>query len=219
MNPYLQYMYSQSEAAMEQYVGAMERQARQWSASFPQDVEFADLTLGGGTPLLLPERQLERVFRIATEGMGFEPAGRHIVVETSPGQTTEEKLWLLKEHHVTRVSMGVQSFRGEDLEAIHRSHSVEQVERALECIQKVGFPCVNLDLIYGIPGQTVSGLWQSLERALAYAGQYYQRCYIETLHNMTAANRFYRKYGFTPLDAPLLDTGHFSCDVWYIKEL
>ena len=158
----------QSEAAMEQYVGAMERQARQWSASFPQDVEFADLTLGGGTPLLLPERQLERVFRIATEGMGFEPAGRHIVVETSPGQTTEEKLWLLKEHHVTRVSMGVQSFRGEDLEAIHRSHSVEQVERALECIQKVGFPCVNLDLIYGIPGQTVSGLWQSLERALAY---------------------------------------------------
>ena len=158
----------QSEAAMEQYVGAMERQARQWSASFPQDVEFADLTLGGGTPLLLPERQLERVFRIATEGMGFEPAGRHIVVETSPGQTTEEKLWLLKEHHVTRVSMGVQSFRGEDLEAIHRSHSVEQVERALECIQKVGFTCVNLDLIYGIPGQTVSGLWQSLERALAY---------------------------------------------------
>lgn len=158
----------QSEEVMEQYVGAMERQAGQWSASFPQDVEFMDLTLGGGTPLLLPERQLERVFRIARECMGFEPAGRHIVVETSPGQTTEEKLQLLKEQHVTRVSMGVQSFHGDELEAIRRSHSVEQVERALECIQKVGFPCVNLDLIYGIPGQTASSLWQSLERALAY---------------------------------------------------
>ena len=54
---------------------------------------------------------------------------------------------------------------------------------------------------------------------LAYAGQYYKQCYIETLHNMTAANRFYQKWGFRRLDRPLLDTGHFSCDVWYIKDL
>ena len=74
--------------------------------------------------------------------------------------------------------------------------------------------------MYCLPEARGTGIAHRLmERALAYAGQYYQRCYIETLHNMTAANRFYRKYGFTPLDAPLLDTGHFSCDVWYIKEL
>lgn len=77
-----------------------------------------------------------------------------------------------------------------------------------------------LQKMYCLPEARGTGIAHRLmELALAYAGQYYQRCYIETLHNMTAANRFYRKYGFTPLDAPLLDTGHFSCDVWYIKEL
>ena len=77
-----------------------------------------------------------------------------------------------------------------------------------------------LQKMYCLPEARGTGIAHGLmERALAYAGQYYQRCYIETLHNMTAANRFYRKYGFTPLDAPLQDTGHFSCDVWYIKDL
>lgn len=176
----------QGEAFMEQYVDAMERQAAQWSAVFHTDAvshadtasctdavsridpAFADLTLGGGTPLLLPERQLERVFRIAREQMGFEEGKHPVIVETSPGQTTEEKLCLLKEHHVTRISMGVQSFHADELKAIQRSHSPEQVERAMEMIQKVGFPCVNLDLIYGIPGQTEQSLRQSVERALAF---------------------------------------------------
>ena len=59
------------------------------------------------------------------------------------------------------------------------------------------------------------------DRAVGGAGigQYYKQCYIETLHNMTAAKRFYQKWGFRRLDRPLLDTGHFSCDVWYIKDL
>lgn len=158
----------QGEDLMEQYVEAMERQAAQWSAALQAETGFADLTLGGGTPLLLPERLLERVFGIASEVMGFEEKGHPVIVETSPGQTTEEKLLLLKEHHVTRISMGVQSFHAEELKAIHRNHSPEQVERAMEWIQKVGFPCVNLDLIYGIPGQTEESLRESVNRALSF---------------------------------------------------
>lgn len=158
----------QGEELMEHYVEAMERQAAQWSAALCAGTVFADLTLGGGTPLLLPERLLERVFRIASDVMGFEEQGHPVIVETSPGQTTEEKLLLLKEHHVTRISMGVQSFHAEELKAIHRNHSPEQVERAMEWIQKVGFPCVNLDLIYGIPGQTEESLRRSVDRALSF---------------------------------------------------
>lgn len=58
-----------------------------------------------------------------------------------------------------------------------------------------------------------------IEIALDYAKIYYKKCYIETLSNMVAANKFYLKYGFKRLDTPLLKTEHYACDVWYLKEL
>ena len=58
-----------------------------------------------------------------------------------------------------------------------------------------------------------------MEIALDYAKKYYSRCYIETLSNMIAAQKFYEKYGFEKLDEPLVKTEHFACDVRYIKNL
>lgn len=58
-----------------------------------------------------------------------------------------------------------------------------------------------------------------LQTALDFAGQHYSRCYLETLQNMHAANRFYLKNGFELLDAPLAGSEHFACDAWYIKDL
>jgi len=64
------------------------------------------------------------------------------------------------------------------------------------------------------------GIAQELLRCiLEYAKLYYKKCYIETLHNMEAANKFYKKYGFVQLEKPLSQTEHYACDVWYIKEL
>ncbi len=164
----------QGTELMERYVDAMERQAAQVAEAVPAGVRFADLTLGGGTPLRLPERQLERVFEIAEEQLGFV-GGRTrdgervpVIVETSPGETTAEKLDILKRHHVTRISMGVQSFDEKELKSLCRNHSVEQVEQALDLIAGEGFPCVNLDLIYGIPGQTMESFMASVRRAMAY---------------------------------------------------
>ena len=55
--------------------------------------------------------------------------------------------------------------------------------------------------------------------ALEYAKKYYDKCYLETLQNMIAAQKFYEKYGFKRLEKPLLETGHFACDVCYLKDL
>lgn len=60
---------------------------------------------------------------------------------------------------------------------------------------------------------------QLMELCLDYAKKYYKKCYLETFHNMIAANKFYVKFGFQKLEKPYLETEHFSCDVWYIKEL
>lgn len=60
---------------------------------------------------------------------------------------------------------------------------------------------------------------QLMVLCLDYAKDYYQKCYLETFHNMIAANKFYQKYDFQQLDKPYIETEHFSCDAWYIKDL
>ena len=58
-----------------------------------------------------------------------------------------------------------------------------------------------------------------MEIALEYAGNYYKKCYLETLDNMTRAQRFYEKYGFYRVDKPVVITEHFACEVKYLKDL
>jgi putative acetyltransferase len=58
-----------------------------------------------------------------------------------------------------------------------------------------------------------------LEIALEFAKKHYEKCYLETFSNMTAANKFYKKHGYTQLEKPLVETEHYACDVWYEKNL
>lgn len=153
---------------MQSYVDAMEKHAKQLADILPNDVSFQDLTLGGGTPLILSEEQLCKVFTIARNILGFEPENNSIIIETSPNQTTLEKLALLKKEHVNRISIGVQSFHDNELSAIYRMHNSDSAKRALHDIKNMDFDCVNIDLIYGIPGQTTDSLLASLTQALKF---------------------------------------------------
>ncbi len=77
-----------------------------------------------------------------------------------------------------------------------------------------------LQKMYCLPEARGTGVAHRLmEIALAYAKQYYAGCYLETLENMVAAQRFYEKYGFERVCEPIVNTGHFACDVRYIKSL
>ncbi len=58
-----------------------------------------------------------------------------------------------------------------------------------------------------------------MKQALEFAANHYKKCYLETLSNMVAANKFYVKYGFKKLDKPYIETEHYACDVWYIRDL
>lgn len=177
----------QTETFISQYLDAMEHHmqyllyAKQTDSSLmtmdsiqsrnpptnSQHLLFDSLTIGGGTPLLLSEQQLERLFQMARRFPFHEHAPA--IVETSPGQTTEEKLHILKQYGVSRISIGVQSFHNEELSVLNRKHTVEQCHRALSLIGNVGFSCRNIDLIYGIPGQTEQSLQYSIDTALSFA--------------------------------------------------
>ena len=77
-----------------------------------------------------------------------------------------------------------------------------------------------LQKMYCLPEARGAGVAHRLMKiALKYAKLYYKRCYLETLDNMIAAQKFYEKYGFERVEKPLIETSHFCCDVRYIKEL
>lgn len=154
----------QNQELMDTYLDAMEQQAIQYDM---QDIFFEDFIIGGGTPLILPEASLHRIFEMSRQYFGLKEKA-NIVIETSPNQTTKEKLNILKQHQVTRISIGVQSFQEKELETLNRHHSVRQAKKALESIRLVSFPCVNLDLIYGVPGQTPGTLEDSVSQALDF---------------------------------------------------
>lgn len=155
----------------DRYLDTVERQLGQYRRILePAGTRFSDFTIGGGTPLLLSARQLDRVFSMTEAYLDFEEK-RSLVIETAPNQTDRGKLQLLKARGVTRVSMGIQSFCDRELKTLRRGHSGKKAQEALGLLLSFGFDCVNADFIYGIPGQTTHSLLESLKKAVSFGPQ------------------------------------------------
>ena len=156
------------QEAVDRYLDAVERQCSQYHEILTSvGSEFSELVIGGGTPLYLTQPQLERMFFILSRYFRF-CENRSLVVETAPNQTTREKLEILRQAGVSRISMGIQSFSDKELSALGRQHNAEKAREALALIKSYEFPCVNIDFIYGIPGQTAKSLLESLREALQF---------------------------------------------------
>jgi oxygen-independent coproporphyrinogen-3 oxidase len=123
---------------------------------------------GGGTPGLLSASDLGRVAEIvhALPG-GCGPA--EWTVELAPASVTPERLAVLRGAGVTRVSLGVQSFRPSLLDALGRAHSRDQVYRAYERIRAASFASVNVDLMFALPGQSAAEWDADIDEAVALA--------------------------------------------------
>lgn len=120
--------------------------------------------LGGGTPTILSAAELERLF--AGIYANFRVAAdAEITSEANPGVVDRAKFAVLRSLGVNRLSMGVQSFQPAELDFLGRIHDVADVYRAVEAARSVGFDNVNLDFIFGLPHQSVSGWQDTLRRA------------------------------------------------------
>jgi len=121
--------------------------------------------IGGGTPTYLTADELLDLLSLITElGAGGSP----LAVETSPATATPERLAVLAAHGTRRISIGVQSFLDTEARAAGRPQRRVEVEAALTAIRASGVPDLNVDLIYGIAGQTPSTWDESLRAALAW---------------------------------------------------
>ena len=123
---------------------------------------------GGGTPGLLSPADLGRVAALVHSLPGGT-APPEWTVELAPSSVTRERLAVLRAAGVTRVSLGVQSFRPALLDALGRAHSLEQVLRAYDLIRAAGFPSVNIDLMFALPGQSKEEWDADIDQAVALA--------------------------------------------------
>jgi oxygen-independent coproporphyrinogen III oxidase len=149
------------------YLAALRRQAERAREALGQ-ATFARLAVGGGTPTYLDEASLESLFDVAEQTFGVDPQNIPVSVETSPLTAEAGKLRLLRERGVDRISIGVQSFIETEVKAVGRSQKTDVVEQTLDRIRGVGFATLNIDLIYGLPGQTVGSWLESLRCALQF---------------------------------------------------
>jgi oxygen-independent coproporphyrinogen-3 oxidase len=128
------------------------------------------LYMGGGTPTTLTADQLDRVLTVFEDAFGPAlDACDEITVEAGrPDTITAEKLSVLKDHGVHRVSVNPQTMEDHVLRAIGRRHSPGDIEAAMELVAKTGFRHVNMDLIAGLPEDTAEGFRRSLDRCLRF---------------------------------------------------
>lgn len=133
------------------------------------EAQFSRLAIGGGTPTFLSPANLDALFGIVRDVFATDPAGIPVSVETSPQTATADRLSVLRDQGVSRVSIGIQSFLETEAHAAGRPQKTKTVLETLERIRNFGFPILNLDLIYGLPGQSVATWLESLQTALTFS--------------------------------------------------
>ena len=157
--------YAGLEGLHERYVDSLYREVEKRSSEGHMG-PLRTIFLGGGTPTLLSNNLLRKVFSSCFSFFSLAPAGE-VSIEANPGTVDSTKLVLLRDLGVNRLSIGVQSFNDQELGRIGRIHTAEEAIRAVEAARQAGFENLSLDLMYGLPGQD-PGSWQtSLTTALS----------------------------------------------------
>jgi len=149
---------------VDKWLDALIREIDIWKPDY-SDFKIYTLFFGGGSPNLLSSTQFIRLLESLKTAFDMSEL-TEFTVETNPVKRDREFLMLLKDTGVNRLNVGVQSFIENELQTLGRIHSVTDVVDMFENLDAVGFDHIGLDLIYGIPGQSIDSWRDSLSHAL-----------------------------------------------------
>ncbi|KHD85211.1 oxygen-independent coproporphyrinogen III oxidase [Bacillus ginsengihumi] len=150
---------------VDEYIDMLLKEMKMKISNAPK-TELSTIFVGGGTPTALNEGQLQKLLEGIRAILPYNGEGE-FTFEANPGETSEEKLKLLFDYGVNRLSFGVQSFNDRLLEKIGRSHRVKDVFSTLNKAQKVGFENISIDLMFGLPTQTIEDFQETLNIAMS----------------------------------------------------
>lgn len=134
---------------------------------FPPHKSFSTIFIGGGTPGVLKPEQLDKLCSLISSFDRIPDVEWSI--ELAPSEITPQKLELLRKRGVNRISLGVQTFNPKFMDALGRQHPVEKTFQAYQWIREAGFDSVNLDLLFGAPGQSLLDWEEDLAKAVELA--------------------------------------------------
>lgn len=149
------------------YLDRLERELDAFIGRIQPGRQVVQLHFGGGTPNFLDAGQLERLGKIIHQHFTFHPDAE-CSVELDPRRLNREQVFALRALGMNRASFGVQDVKREVQEAIHRVQPREQNEAAIAWLREAGFNSFNIDLIYGLPGQTEGSFRETLREVMGY---------------------------------------------------
>ena len=145
---------------MTAFVDALLRETEK-QPSQPQTIFF-----GGGTPTMLSDVHLERLLRGLKERVDFSNV-TEFTMEANPRTVTASKAAIMRDMNVTRVSLGIQAWDDETLKTLGRDHARADAEATWQVLKEAGFPSLNLDLMFSIPGQSIETWRHTLQHSLS----------------------------------------------------
>ena len=129
-----------------------------------EDIET--IYLGGGTPSQLTQKELEEIFS-SLYNIYKVKENAEITLEANPDDLTPEYIHMLCTLPINRISMGIQTFQEETLKLLHRRHTAQQAIEAVKHCREAGFQNISIDLMYGLPGETLETWKEDLQQAIA----------------------------------------------------
>ena len=149
------------------YIDSLGQELALWKQQGALDTPLETIFLGGGTPTSLSPLQLEKLLGYIHQ---YVPMADNLewTSEANPDELTEEKMQVLFDGGVNRLSMGVQSFDEDLLKRLGRTHSNGDVRKAVEAARRVGFTNISFDLMYGLPGQTMEQWEDTMKQAFEF---------------------------------------------------
>ncbi len=169
--PYCDFNSHLTEALPEdKYIDALLRDLHA-DLHFVQGRPIETLFIGGGTPSLFSARSIQRLMQGIGECTELSST-LEATMEANPGSAEAEKFAGFRDAGINRLSLGVQSFQDEQLQALGRVHSADEAHTAIEMVRTAGFENFNIDLMHGLPGQSAENAAADLATALRYAPQH-----------------------------------------------
>ena len=190
--------YAGQEESIPAYVEALCREIEFTRENAPEKLTLHTLFFGGGTPSLLNPRQFEAVLKTISDH--FDLLDLETTIEANPGTVSLSDLRDLRSLGINRISFGVQSVHPFELRMLERAHSYSDVINAVTWARKAGFDNLNLDLIYGLPHQTLDDWSASLELTLGLAPEHFS-LYALTMEHGTPFGRWSAR-GLMPIPDP-----------------
>ena len=160
---YCDFHFSTSLKMKASFVDALLTEIELRKSVFDQQT-INSIYFGGGTPSLLSEEDLTRIFETLFNSFRVSPLAE-ITLEANPDDLLPEKIQVLKNTPINRLSIGVQSFRDEDLRFMKRAHNSKEALNSIKSCKQAGFTNLTIDLIYGTPGMDTSAWLKNLNIA------------------------------------------------------